>query len=256
MNQENYICVNEQENNLREVILAREARRNALSFELITQLTQVLKKAATDQVRGVLLSSRGDVFSAGHDFGDMLERDLPKMQELMRYCSDLMLTIQKLPCPVVAKVQGAAIGAGCQLALSCDLIVASENAFFITPGGKGGWFCTTPMVALTRALPPKRALEMLFTGESVSATQAENWGMINRVCAPNKLDEVSLELLILASRGSLKSKAIGKKAFYDQLHMQTTEAYEHASDIMARSGVSAEGRETMRAFIEKRSPKF
>src|SRR5262249_51521000 len=139
------------------------------------------------EIRAVILAAAGPVYCAGHDFADMVERGLDGMRHLFRVCTELMLTVQRLPKPVVAQVQGIATAAGCQLVATCDLAVTAEGATFATPGGKGAWFCTTPMVAVSRAVGHKRALEMLFTGDPIDARTALAWGLVNRVVAPESL---------------------------------------------------------------------
>lgn len=167
-----------------------------------------------------------------------------------------MQTLHEIPQPVVARVHGLATGAGCQLALTCDLVVASEEAAFETPGGRGGWFCTTPMVAVTRAVGAKRALEMLLTGDPVDAQRAFQWGMVNRVVPHASLETETRELAERASRGSVASKAIGKRAFYAQVALDEHQAYAHAAEVMATSALLPDAQEGMRAFLEKRRPTF
>src|SRR6185295_10971107 len=167
-------------------------------------------------------------------------------------CTELMLTITRLPQPVVASVQGLATAAGCQLVASCDLAVAAEEAGFATPGGNGGWFCTTPMVAVARAVGRKRALELLFTGDAIDAPTALAWGLVNRVVPQARLVEETEALARTASRGSLASKALGKRAFYDTVDLDVDAAYARACDVMAESAMTPDGREAMQSFIEKR----
>jgi enoyl-CoA hydratase/carnithine racemase len=217
--------------------------------ELITALSTA---GDAPDTRAVVLAAAGPVFSAGHDFGDMVERDLEGMRRLLATCTELMLTIQRLPQPVVARVQGIATAAGCQLVASCDLAVAVESATFATPGGKGGWFCTTPMVAVARAVGRKRALEMIFTGDSIDARTALAWGLVNRVVPAERLVAETEALARAASRGSLASKALGKRAFYDTVDLPVDEAYTRACEVMATSAMTADGREAMLSFVEKR----
>src|SRR6184192_4546462 len=185
------------------VTMNRPERRNALSEAHMTELTRAFRTLGeAGEARAIVLAAAGPVFSSGHDFADMVERDLDGMQRLLATCTELMLTIQRVPQPVVAQVQGVATAAGCQLVASCDLAVAAEEATFATPGGKGGWFCTTPMVAVSRNIGRKRALEMLLTGDSIDAQTAADWGLINRVVAPERLVEESQRFLDAACRGS------------------------------------------------------
>jgi enoyl-CoA hydratase/carnithine racemase len=235
------------------VTMNRPERRNALSEAHMRELITALAAAGDARdTRAVVLAAAGPVFSAGHDFGDMVERDLDGMRRLLATCTELMLTIQRLPQPVVARVQGIATAAGCQLVASCDLAVAVENATFATPGGKGGWFCTTPMVAVARAVGRKRALEMIFTGDSIDARTALAWGLVNRVVPAERLVAETETLARAASRGSLASKALGKRAFYETIDLPVEQAYAHACEVMATSAMTADGREAMLSFVEKR----
>src|SRR6202521_5790124 len=164
-------------------------RRNALSLKHMRELTAAFREVGESEVRGVTLAANGPAFSAGHDFGDMVGQDLMAMRELLQTCTTLMETIQSIPQPVLARVHAIATAAGCQLVATCDLAVASTAAAFATPGGKGGWFCTTPMVAVSRAIGRKRALEMLLTGDPIDAQTAADWGFVNRVVSPERLEE-------------------------------------------------------------------
>jgi enoyl-CoA hydratase/carnithine racemase len=235
------------------ITMNRPERRNALSEAHMKELIAALRSSADDgETRAIVIAAAGAVFSAGHDFADMVERDLDGMRRLLGVCAELMRTVQRVPVPVVASVQGVATAAGCQLVASCDLAVASENASFATPGGRGGWFCTTPMVAVARAVGRKRALELLFTGEPIDAQTALAWGLVNRVVPGDRLVTASEELARLASRGSRASKALGKGAFYDTVDLDVDAAYALACEVMATSAVTEDGREMMRAFLEKR----
>src|SRR5437867_1405028 len=235
------------------ITMNRPERRNALSEAHMRELIAALRAAAEQpDTRAIVIAANGPVFSAGHDFADMVERDLDGMRRLLATCTDLMLTIQRLPQPVVARVQGLATAAGCQLVASCDLAVASETASYATPGGKGGWFCTTPMVAVARAVGRKRALEMILTGDAIDARTALAWGLVNRVVPPERLVEETEALARAASRGSLASKALGKRAFYDTIDLALDEAYVRACEVMATSALTPDGREAMLSFLEKR----
>jgi len=235
------------------VTMNRPERRNALSEAHMRELIAALSAAAdAADTRAIVLAAAGSVFSSGHDFADMVERDLAGMRRLLATCTDLMLTIQRLPQPVVARVQGLATAAGCQLVASCDLAVASETASFATPGGKGGWFCTTPMVAVARAVSRKRALEMILTGDAIDARTALAWGLVNRVVPPERLVEETEAFARAASRGSLASKALGKRAFYDTVDLAVDEAYARACEVMATSAMTPDGREAILSFVQKR----
>ena len=235
------------------VTMNRPDRRNALSEAHMTELIGALRDVSDARdTRAIVLAAAGPVFSAGHDFADMAERDLDGMRRLLAVCTDLMLTLQRLPQPVVARVQGIATAAGCQLVASCDLAVASEDASFATPGGKGGWFCTTPMVAVARAVGRKRALEMLLTGEPIDAPTALAGGLVNRGVPADRLVAETEALARAASRGSLASKALGKRTFYDTVDLDVDAAYARACEVMASSAVTADGREAIVSFLEKR----
>ena len=194
------------------ITLNRPDKRNALSLDVMTELCDAFRAAGASKTLGVLLAANGPVFSAGHDFADMVGRDLAGMRALLRCCNELMAAVQSIPQPVLASVQGMATAAGCQLVATCDLAVAVEGASFATPGGKGGWFCTTPMVAVSRQVGRKRALELLLTGDAIDARTAQDWGLVNRVVPDAELESASLELLRRATRGSPLSKGIGKQS--------------------------------------------
>ncbi len=240
----------------RTIVLAHPERRNALSLEMMTELLGAFRDVGESKARGVILAAEGPVFSAGHDFADMVGRDLAGMRALLRLCTDLMLGIQSIPQPVVARVHGLATAAGCQLIASCDLAVASEEAAFATPGRKGGWFCTTPMVAVTRSVGRKRAAELLMTGDPIDARTAAEWGLVNRVVPADQLDDATLDLLRRATRGSALSKGIGKQAFYAQIDLDQQKAYAYALEVMAASALTDVAKEQMQAFLDKRKPVF
>src|SRR4051795_3587325 len=204
------VCV-EREGDFARVTMAVPERRNALSIEHMRQLLAAVRQVAASDARGLLLAAEGPVFSAGHDFADMAQADLPAMRELLALCTELMTTLQSIPQPVLARVHGLATAAGCQLVATADLAIASEDAGFAIPGGKGGWFCHTPLVAVARALPRKRALEMALTGDVIDARTAADWGLVNAVVPAAELDAACLELLRRATRGSRRSKALGKQ---------------------------------------------
>jgi enoyl-CoA hydratase/carnithine racemase len=240
----------------RTITLAHPEKRNALSLEMMTELLRAFREVGESKARGVVLAAEGPVFSAGHDFADMVGRDLEGMRALLGRCTELMLAVQSIPQPVVARVHGLATAAGCQLVATCDLAVASTDAGFATPGGKGGWFCMTPMVAVTRAVGRKRALEMLMTGDPIDAATAADWGLVNCVVPPSELDAATADLLRRVTRGSPLSKGIGKQAFYAQIDLDQAKAYAYALEVMAASALTDDAQEQMRAFVEKRLPKF
>lgn len=248
--------LSERDDGLATITLNRPERRNALAYEVIDELIDALATVAKSDARVVVLAANGPAFCAGHDYGDMVERDLQGFRKLFARCAEMMTLVQSIPQPVVASVQGIATGAGCQLVATCDLAVASEAASFATPGGRGGWFCSTPMVAVTRAIGRKRALEMLFTGEAIDARTAGEWGLVNRVVPADRLREETEKLARAASRGSTASKAAGKQAFYAQIELDQAHAYAYASEVMSATAVAPDGREAIASFFEKRKPVY
>jgi len=248
-----HLLVGRDETGIGTIVMNRPERRNALSEAHMRELLAAFRELGdAPDTRAVILGANGPVFSAGHDFGDMAERDLAGMRKLLATCTELMRTIQKLPVPVVARVQALATAAGCQLVASCDLAVAADTASFATPGGRGGWFCHTPGVAVARAVGRKQALEMLLTGDPIDARTALAWGLVNRVVPAAQLVAEAEALAHAASRGSLASKALGKRTFYETIDLDVDAAYAAACEAMATSAVSDDGREAMRAFLEKR----
>jgi enoyl-CoA hydratase/carnithine racemase len=246
----------EREGDFTRVTMNVPERRNALSVEHMRQLLAAVREVGASDARGLLLAAEGPVFCAGHDFGDMAEADLPAMRELLGLCTELLMAIQSIPQPVLARVHGLATAAGCQLVATADLAVASEEAGFAIPGGKGGWFCHTPLVAVARVLPRKRALEMAFTGDVIDARTAADWGLVNAVVPAAELDAACLELLRRATGGSRSSKALGKQGFYAQVDLDQPKAYAYAIELMAASSQTPDAREGMAAFLEKRPAHF
>jgi enoyl-CoA hydratase/carnithine racemase len=230
-------------------------KRNALSRAMLQALQQRLTHIATDrQVRVVILRAEGPVFSSGHDLREMVGISETDSAALFALCSDVMLGLQRLPQPVIAQVHGLATAAGCQLVASCDLVVAAEEASFATPGVKIGLFCTTPGVALVRAVTPKKALEMLLTGTPIGAREAERIGLVNRVVPGERLAAETLQLARQICQASAGVIALGKRAFYEQLPLPCERAYETATPIMLRNAQAHDAQEGMRAFLEKRAP--
>jgi enoyl-CoA hydratase/carnithine racemase len=238
------------------VTMNRPERRNALSLEHMRELTSAFRQVGESDARGVILAGNGPVFSAGHDFADMVGADLVAMRELLWTCTELMTTMQGLRQPVIARVHGLATAAGCQLVASADLAVAADGAGFATPGGKGGWFCHTPLVAVGRAVGRKQAMELALTGDPIDAQTALQWGLVNRVVPADELDLATWELLERATRGSAMSKAIGKQVLYAQLGMDQQQAYTYAVEVMAASSQTADAQEGMASFLEKRPAKW
>ena len=233
--------------------LNRPQCRNALSRSLVTQLQAALRDIAVDdQIRVVVLAASGGVFCAGHDLSEMVGRSEEEYRELFGDCTALMLQLRRLPQIVIARVQGLATAAGCQLAASCDLIVAAEEAAFATPGVKIGLFCTTPMVPLVRAIPTKPALEMLLTGEPISAQRAWQLGLVNRVASEDQLNGEIDELVAAVEATSPAVVRLGKAAFYDQLALEEAAAYQRANHVITRNAIHADAQEGITAFLEKR----
>lgn len=237
------------------ITMNRPERRNALSLALMRELTDAFVAVGRSDARGVVLAGAGPVFCAGHDFADMVGASLDRMRALLRQCTDMIEAIQGIPQVVIARVHGLATAAGCQLVASCDLAVAADTAAFALPGGKGGWFCHTPLVAVARAIGRKQALEMAFTGDAISAATAVQWGLVNRAVPAAELDACTLDLLERATRGTLHAKGIGKRCFYTQVDLDQPKAYAHALEVMAATSQTPEAQERMRAFVEKRAPR-
>ena len=238
------------------ITLNRPERRNALTLAMIEEVIAALTLAGDSDALGVILAAAGPVWCTGHDFSEMLEADIDSVRHLFARCTRMMETIQEIPQPVIAKVHALATGAGCQLVASADLAVASASATFATPGGRGGLFCTTPLVAVARAIPRKRALEMGLTGDPISAATAEQWGLVNAVVADEDLDHATAELVARATRGSVESRAIGKAAFYRQVGLNQRDAYDVAVEVMAQASLILDSQESIRAFLEKRPPRW
>ncbi|HVB42540.1 MAG TPA: enoyl-CoA hydratase-related protein [Streptosporangiaceae bacterium] len=238
------------------ITMNRPQRRNALSLSHMRELITAFTQAGQSDALGIVLAGNGPVFSAGHDFADVADADLPAVRSLLVTCTELMNLIQQVPQPVVARVHGLATAAGCQLVATADLAVASENAGFAAPGGKGGWFCHTPLVAISRNVGRKRAAEMALSGDTIDAATALDWGLVNRVVPAAELDAATTELLQRVTRGSAESKAIGKQAFYAQVDLDQPKAYAYAIEVMAATSQLPDAREGMRAFLDKRAPKW
>lgn len=234
----------------------RPQQMNLLTSEMIEALQNAFDAIALNSgVRVVVLAGAGKGFCAGHDLKELRALgDKPKIEALFRKCARMMLSIQQLPQPVIARVQGAAAAAGCQLVAQADLAVASEVAKFTTPGVSWGFFCSTPGVAVGRNLRRKHAMEMLLTGDLIDARRALEWGLVNRVVAPDSLDAAVTMLARQIAEKPLATVAEGKRAFYEQMDMSIERAYELASRVISSSFAGDEGREGMDAFIEKRDP--
>lgn len=242
--------------NFATITMNNPQKRNALSVQHMQELIRAFTEAGESSVRGIFLAANGPVFSAGHSFADIANQDLKAVRKILKTCTQLMNLIQEVPQPVLARVHALATAAGCQMVATCDLAVAADSAGFSTPGGKGGWFCHTPMVAVSRNIGRKRALEMLLTGDIIEAKTAANWGLINRVVPADQLLTESYKLLDAATRGSLISKQLGKQAYYAQIDLDQPKAYAYAIEMMAASSQLPDAQEGMQAFLEKRHPNF
>jgi enoyl-CoA hydratase/carnithine racemase len=239
------------------VTLNRPERRNALSLQMLQELTACFRALGQDaEVRAVILRANGPAFSAGHDLSEMVGRDGAFYRELFEACTALMETIQAIPQPVIAQVHAMATAAGCQLVASCDLAVAAAEARFATPGVKIGLFCSTPMVALSRAVGARRAMEMLLTGEAIAAGDALAAGLVNRVVPLAELPAATRALAAKIASSSPYVVAVGKAAFYRQLQMPQPLAYDYAQDVMAANAAAADAQEGIQAFLEKRPAKW
>lgn len=245
------------ENGIAIVTLNRPERRNALSLDLTLELSEYLHRLELDRsVQVIILASQGPVFSSGHDLSEMLEQNPSDYKRIFCACTQLMTKIQSIPQPVIAEVQGLATAAGCQLVATCDLAVASENASFATPGVRIGLFCSTPMVALTRSIGRKRAMEMLLTGETIDAYRAAEWGLVNRVVPAANLRSATRSLAERIAEASRVVVGIGKNAFYKQAELDQTRAYALASQTMSANAQEPEAQEGMRAFLQKRPARW
>jgi enoyl-CoA hydratase/carnithine racemase len=250
-------------NNIALLTLNRPQARNSLSEGLIGELHAALDKIRDDKnVRAVVIAANGPVFSAGHDMKELTARRSDAdhgrayFAQIMNACSAMMQAVVHLPKPVIAAIQGIATAAGCQLVASCDLAVASEAAGFATPGVDIGLFCSTPMVALSRNVPRKQAMEMLLTGEPVSASRALDIGLVNRVVAAGTERDVAIELAKKIALKSAHTIKLGKTAFYRQAEMSLADAYHYAAEIMTENMMARDAEEGIGAFIEKREPKW
>jgi enoyl-CoA hydratase/carnithine racemase len=239
------------------VTLNRPEKRNALSHELMEELLGTLRRVSGEPgVRAIVLEGAGPAFSAGHDLSEMIGRDVAFFQRLFDLCTELMECIHRLPQPVIAKVDGVATAAGCQLVAACDLAVAAEGAQFATPGVKIGLFCSTPMVPVSRAIGRKRALEMLLTGRPIDAATALEWGLVNHVVPADALEGEVAALVEAIARSSPLTVGIGKEAFYSQIELDEHRAYDLTKAVMTMNAQADDAQEGMCAFLEKRAPEW
>jgi enoyl-CoA hydratase/carnithine racemase len=246
--------VREREGSLAVITLNRPERRNAMSLDLMLELIDCLDSVAAEkEVRAVILGAAGKVFSSGHDLNELVNGNIAEYRRLFDVCAQLMAKIQSIPQPVIAQVQGMATAAGCQLVATCDLAVASSEATFATPGVKNGLFCSTPMVALTRAVGRKRAMEMLLTGRPVDANAAAEWGLVNRVVPAAGLEAETRKLACQIAEASGFTIALGKQAFYAQIELDQPRAYAYAKEVMSMNAAAYDAQEGITAFLEKRA---
>ena len=237
------------------ITMNRPEKRNALSSKMMRELTDALRAlSAESDVRAIVLAANGPAFSAGHDLRELVDGDIKRYRAVFDLCTELMETIQAIPQPVIASVQKIATAAGCQLVATCDLAVAAEEATFGTPGVKIGLFCTTPMVALSRAIGRKRALQMLMTGRLISAETAADWGLINTVVPADQLASATRDLALAIATASPLTVALGKQAFYTQIDLDQPKAYAYAKEVMSMNAMAADAQEGMCAFLDKRQP--
>ena len=235
--------------------------RASLSEALIAELHRAVNELCDDAgVRAVVIAASGTAFSAGHDMKELTarradpDRGRAYFAQVMNACSAMMQAIVQLPKPVVAAVQGTAVAAGCQLVATCDLAVAASTAVFGTPGVRIGLFCSTPMVAVSRAIGRKRALQLLLTGDVIDAATAADWGLINEVVAPDEVDARAFALAARVADASPLTLRIGKQAFYRQIDLPQEQAYAEMREIMATNAVTCDAQEGMQAFLDKRAP--
>jgi len=235
------------------ITLNRPERRNALSLALMRELIGELELAGEDaECRAVILAAAGPVFCSGHDLSELRGATVSEYRTIFDVCTTLMETIQAIPQPVIAQVQGMATAAGCQLVATCDLVVASYKATFATPGVRIGLFCTTPMVALSRAVGRKRAMEMLLTGCPVDARTAAEWGLVNRVVPADGLEAETRALADRIAAASSYTVATGKQAFYAQIDLDQHGAYAYAKEVMTTNALAEDAQEGIGAFLDKR----
>lgn len=236
---------------------------NALSVALMEALAAELDRAEKDRaVRVVVIAAGGKLFSAGHDLKEMTAHRADEdsgrafFEKTMRFCADLMLRIVRLPKPVIAEIDGLATAAGCQLVASCDLAICTDTSAFCTPGVNIGLFCSTPMVALSRAAHRKQAMEMLLTGETVDASTAREFGLVNRIVPKEYLTQVVMKYAATIAAKSPLTLRIGKEAFYRQIGMPLEEAYDYAARVMTENMLNADAEEGICAFLQKRRPEW
>jgi len=239
------------------ITMNRPEIRNALSVAMMSDLIAAMRDLGNDPaIRAIILAGNGPAFSAGHDLKEVVGGDEAAYRRVFERSVELMTAIQEIPQPVIAQVHAMATASGCQLVATCDLAVAADSARFATPGVKIGLFCTTPMVALTRAIGRKRALEMLLTGVAVDAGTAMEWGLVNKVVPASQLEEATRLLAQQIVDASSFTVGLGKQAFYKQIDMPQRDAYDYAEEVMTRNALADDAQEGMSAFLQKRKPEW
>lgn len=237
------------------ITMSDAARRNPLSSKVMREITETLRQLDDDpRVRVIVIRAQGPAFSAGHDLTELVNRTIDDERAVFATCTELMATIHDVAAPVIAEVQGMALAAGCQLVACCDLAVAADTARFGTPGVRIGLFCSTPMVALTRAVGRKRAMKMLLTGDVIDAATAADWGLVNDVVPAAELRSAVHDLANRIAASSTATLAIGKSAFYEQIDRSEPDAYGLMAETMATNAMTCDAQEGISAFLEKREP--
>jgi len=247
----------EREAGLVTITMNRPEKRNALSTAMMSEMIAVLREiGAQKDARAVIVAGAGPAFSAGHDLEELRGRDLVFYRHEFALCAELMQTVQAIPQPVIARVHAIATAAGCQLAATCDLVLAGESARFATPGVRIGLFCSTPMIALARAIGRKRAIEMLLSGDPIDARTAAEWGLVNRVVPDADLVRETRRLAVRIVEASPLTIAIGKQAFYAQIDLDQARAYDYTKEVMSLNAMAGDAQEGICAFLEKRPPSW
>ena len=237
------------------ITMNRPEKRNALSTAMMSEMIAALRDVGTQKdARAVIIAGAGPAFSAGHDLEELKDRDLAFYRHEFDLCAELMRTVQSIPQPVIARVHAIATAAGCQLAATCDLVVAGETARFATPGVRIGLFCSTPMVALARAIGRKRAMQMLLSGDPIDAHTAAEWGLVNRVVPDADLIAETRKLAMRIVEASPLTVSIGKQAFYAQIDLDQARAYDYTKEVMSLNAMASDAQEGICAFLEKRKP--
>ena len=257
-NNRNPVLLRDVENGICTLTLNRPNKRNALSSELLGELQSAFNKIASDKsIKVIILAANGPIFSSGHDLKELRENsDYSTMHDLFSQCSEVMISMKKQPQPIIAKVHGSAVAAGCQLVCNCDLAIATKTAKFALPGSSIGLFCSSPAVAVGRLAGPKHTMEMLLMGEPFNADDAYRFGLINKIVAKEELEKTIITYATKIARHSNMTISLGKDAFYKQINMDLKSAYAFTTEVMARNMQEYDAHEGIDAFLEKRSPNW